>query len=385
MLKKLKQQFRILPMVIFMAVLMLSVRLNNIFDLLKNPYANRLSISQSLAFAEEKNAKETSELTNILENGTSAATDSATGTPAPNTGFTQSEIMILQELAERREALDIRSREIDKKAVQLKVAEQEIDKRLKQLQEHEQKLRKLIQELNDVVVVFLNYVVNKFGPFAIFVLLVRTFATYGINHLRPAFAYVVAAVALLLLYLVVGYPLIVAVGARKNPITFLKKISKVAVFGFSTSSSAAALPLNYKTCTEDLGVDETIASFVLPLGMTINMNGTAIMQVIATVFIAGCAGYSLSLSQLIVIAVLALIASAGTPAAPGAGAIVLFTILSGVGFVNEGALLAYSLILAINRPIEMLVTALNVVGDAVTSICVAKSEGLLDSGKYDRP
>ena len=87
-------------------------------------------------------------------------------------------------------------------------------------------LRKLVQELNDVVVVFLNYVVNKFGPFAIFVLLVRTFATYGINHLRPAFAYVVAAVALLLLYLVVGYPLIVAVGARKNPITFLKKSAR---------------------------------------------------------------------------------------------------------------------------------------------------------------
>lgn len=245
-------------------------------------------------------------------------------------------------------------------------------------------LRKLIQELNDVVVVFLNYVVNKFGPFAVFVLLARTFATYGVDYLRPALAYVAAAVILLLLYLVVGYPLIVAVGARKNPVVFLKKISKVAVFGFSTSSSAAALPLNYKACTEDLGVDETIASFVLPLGMTINMNGTAIMQVVATVFIAGCAGYPMSLTQLVVIALLALIASAGTPAAPGAGAIVLFTILSGVGFVNEGAILAYSLILAINRPIEMLVTALNVVGDAVTSICVAKSEGLLDDAKYDQ-
>lgn len=251
-------------------------------------------------------------------------------------------------------------------------------------QEKTATLRKLVQELNDVVVVFLNYVVNKFGPIAIFVLLARTFATYGVDYLKPAVAYVVTVVILLLLYLIVGYPLIVAAGARKNPITFLKKISKVAVFGFSTSSSAAALPLNYKTCTEDLGVNDTIASFVLPLGMTINMNGTAIMQVIATVFIAGCAGYPVSLPQLIVIALLALIASAGTPAAPGAGAIVLFTILSGVGFVNEGALLAYSLILAINRPIEMLVTALNVVGDAVTSICVAKSEGLLDSEAYDR-
>ena len=175
-------------------------------------------------------------------------------------------------------------------------------------------LRTLVQEVNDVVVVFLNYVVTTFAPFAVLVLLARTFAT----------------------------------------------------------------------CTDGFGVDDTIASFVLPLGMTINMNGTAIMQVIATVFIAGCAGYEISLTQLVVVAVLALIASAGTPAAPGAGAIVLFTILSGVGFINEGALLAYSLILAINRPIEMLVTALNVVGDAVTSICVAKSEGLLDEEKYNR-
>lgn len=244
-------------------------------------------------------------------------------------------------------------------------------------------LKKLIVEVNDVVVVFLNYVVTKFGPFAIFVLLTRTFATYGINYLKPAFAYVIVTAVLLFLFLLIGYPLVIALGAKLNPFIFVRKIVNVAVFGFSTSSSAATLPLNQKTCTESFGVDNTIASFVLPLGMTINMNGTAIMQVIATVFIAGCAGYEVTLPQLIVVALLALIASAGTPAAPGAGAVILFTILSGVGFVNDGALLAYSLILAINRPIEMLVTSLNVVGDAVTSICVAKSEGLLDEQKYN--
>ncbi|MCI8512037.1 MAG: dicarboxylate/amino acid:cation symporter [Lachnospiraceae bacterium] len=244
-------------------------------------------------------------------------------------------------------------------------------------------LKKLIVEVNDVVVVFLNYVVTKFGPFAIFVLLTRTFASYGINYLKPALAYVVVTTILLFVFLLVGYPLVIAIGAKLNPMIFIKKITNVAVFGFSTSSSAATLPLNQKTCTEGFGVDNTIASFVLPLGMTINMNGTAIMQVIATVFIAGCAGYEVTLPQLIVVALLALIASAGTPAAPGAGAVILFTILSGVGFVNDGALLAYALILAINRPIEMLVTSLNVVGDAVTSICVAKSEGLLDETKYN--
>ena len=244
-------------------------------------------------------------------------------------------------------------------------------------------LKKLITEVNDIVVVFLNYVVTKFCPFAIFVLLARTFASYGINHLKPALAYGVVTVILLLLFLFVGYPIFVAATTKQNPVKFAKKIFRVAVFGFSTSSSAAALPLNVKTTTEELGVDEKIASFVLPLGMTINMNGTAIMQVVATLFIAGCAGYDVTLSQLIVIALLALIASAGTPAAPGAGAIILFTILSGLGYINDGALLAYSLILAINRPIEMLVTALNVVGDSATAIYVAKSEGMLNEDIYN--
>ena len=223
-------------------------------------------------------------------------------------------------------------------------------------------LRRLLGEVNDVVVVFLNFIVSNFAPFAVFVLLTRTFAIYGIDYLKPALVYVVVTVVLLLAFLIIAYPL----------------------FGFSTSSSAATLPLNIKVCEEEFGVDESIASFVLPLGMTINMDGTAIMQVIATVFIAGCAGYTVTPGQLVVVALLALLASVGTPAAPGAGAVILFTILSGMGFVNDGALLAYSLILAINRPIEMLVTSLNVVGDAVASICVAKSEGLLNEKTFNK-
>ncbi|MDY3091848.1 MAG: cation:dicarboxylase symporter family transporter, partial [Erysipelotrichaceae bacterium] len=139
-----------------------------------------------------------------------------------------------------------------------------------------------------------------------------------------------------------------------------------------------------KTTTEELGVHEEISSFVLPLGMTINMDGTAIMQVIAAVFIATCGGYELSVSSIFLIAVLALVASIGTPAAPGAGAVVLFTILSGMGYSNDMALMAYTLILAINRPIEMLVTSLNVVGDSAASIIVAKKEGLLDEETYNK-
>lgn len=240
------------------------------------------------------------------------------------------------------------------------------------------------EEVSKIVVVFLSFAVKKFGPVAIFMLLCRTFATYGIDYLRPALAYCVLTVVILLAYLFIGYPLYIALLCKLNPYIFVKKIFKVIVFGFSTSSSAATLPLNLDTTTNELGVDRQIASFVLPLGMTINMDGTAIMQVVATLFIAGCGGYDVSVFQLVIIMVLALIASMGTPAAPGAGAVILFTILSGVGFTGEQALIAYTLILAINRPIEMLVTSLNCVGDSLISIAVAKSEGKLDTDVFNK-
>ena len=248
----------------------------------------------------------------------------------------------------------------------------------------ESTIYRLCDEISKIIVIFLNFTVKKFGPAAIFMLLCRTFATYGIDYLKPAFAYFVLCVILLLVYLFLGYPIIIAVGCKLNPIIFIKKIFKVIVFGFSTSSSAATLPLNLDTNTKELGVDHQIASFVLPLGMTINMDGTAIMQVVATLFIAGCGGYDVSVFQLVIIMVLALIASMGTPAAPGAGAVILFTILSGVGFTGDQALIAYSLILAINRPIEMLVTSLNCVGDSVACIAVAKSEGKFDADTYNK-
>ena len=244
-------------------------------------------------------------------------------------------------------------------------------------------INKLCKELSEVVVMFLNFIVNKFGPVAVFMLLSRTFATYGINYLKPAAAYVLLTVALLLAYMFVGYPLYVFIAAKLNPITYIKKIFKVIVFGFSTSSSAATLPLNTETNVKELGVNQQNASFVLPLGMTINMDGTAIMQVVATLFLAGVGGYEVSVGSLVVIMVLALIASIGTPAAPGAGAVILFTILSGMGFTGDAAMMGYALILAINRPIEMLVTSLNCVGDSVAAVAVAKSEGQLDEETFN--
>lgn len=244
-------------------------------------------------------------------------------------------------------------------------------------------LSDLLEDVNSIITVFLSYIITKFGPFAIFVLITRTFAIYGVDNLKPALVYVVTTVIALLIFLVFGYAIFVGIGAKVNPIKFVKKIGKVALFGFSTSSSAATLPLNTKTVTEELGVSEDVASFILPLGMTVNMNGTGIMQVIAAIFIASSAGYNVTVTNIVIISLLALIASVGTPAAPGAGAIILFTVLTGMGYNNDAAILAYSLILAINRPIEMLVTSLNVVGDAATCVVVAKSEGMLDEEVYN--
>ena len=231
------------------------------------------------------------------------------------------------------------------------------------LQGKAETLKKLLQDINDVVVVFLSYVITKFGPYA---------------------TYVITTVLTLLIFLSFGYALLLFITTRLNPMPFLRKMAKVALFGFSTSSSAATLPLNKKTTAEELGVSDEVASFVLPLGMTINMDGTAIMQVIAAIFIAATSGYQVTFMNIAIIAILALVASIGTPAAPGAGAVILFTILTGLGYTNDMAMLSYSLILAINRPIEMLVTALNVIGDSSAAVYVAKSEGMLDEETYQK-
>jgi len=142
-----KKNLRILPFFIFLAVLTLSIKINNVFDLLKHPQSNKISIIHPSAFAKETQAPKTDELEKVLNSGNTQANTPPNNT-RPDNGFSQSEILILQELAERREALDLRSKEIDRKAVQLKVAEDEIDKKIKQLQDYEQRLKKLMTQYN---------------------------------------------------------------------------------------------------------------------------------------------------------------------------------------------------------------------------------------------
>ena len=244
-------------------------------------------------------------------------------------------------------------------------------------------LKNLLIDLNNIIGVFLEFVITKFSPLAVFILVTRTFAVYGLDRLKPALAYMLTVAITSTLFFITAYPLFVYLGTKLNPIIFMKKVAKVALLGFSAAASSAALSLNEKTTVEELGVSKDIASFVLPLGMTINMNGTAIMQVIAAIFIAASSGYTLTIQNIILIAVLALIASVGTPSAPGSSSIILFTILTAMGFKNEATLIAYSLIIAINRPIDMLITCLNVIGDSATAVVVANSEGSLNKEVYN--
>lgn len=214
-------------------------------------------------------------------------------------------------------------------------------------------------------------------------LLTRTFAIYGIDYLKPALVYVVVTVVLLLAFLIIAYPLVIALGAKLNPFTFIRKIANVAVFGFSTSSSAATLPLNIKVCEEEFGVDESIASFVLPLGMTINMDGTAIMQVIATVFIAGCAGYTVTPASW-----------SWSPCWPcwhlwaprrsrrWCCHPVHHPVRHGLRQRRRSAGLLPDP--GHQPPHRDAGHLLNVVGDAVASICVAKSEGLLNEETFNK-
>lgn len=244
-------------------------------------------------------------------------------------------------------------------------------------------IKKLLIDINNIITVFLNFVIYKIGPIAIFVLITRTFAVYGIEHLKPALAYLVTVTIAASICLVFLYTSFIYTKTGLNPFIFMKKIAKVALLACSAASSAAALSLNKKTTVDELGVSEDIASFILPLGMTINMNGTAIMQVVGSVFIAASAGYQVTLGNMILIAILALIASVGTPSAPGSSTIILFTVISGMGYNNEATLIAYALIIAINRPMDMFTTSLNVIGDAATAVVVAKSEGSLDEKIYN--
>lgn len=254
---------------------------------------------------------------------------------------------------------------------------------INQLGEKAEALKKILMSCDEVIQLYLKILINKVGPIAIFCLISRTFAIYGVEYLAPAAAYMVSAIATLFILVVTVYPIGVFLTTGLDPFTFMKKIAKVGVFGFSTNSSAACIPLNTRTCKEELGCSDEITSFVLPTGMTINMNGTTVMHMFAVTFIATSAGIDVTPANLIVMAFLSICAAAGTPAIPIAGTTMIFTVLSGMGWTTDACLIGYALVVAINRPVEMALLPLNVIGSAAVNVIVSAKEKELDLSVYN--
>jgi Na+/H+-dicarboxylate symporter len=221
--------------------------------------------------------------------------------------------------------------------------------------------------------VLINWIM-ELAPYAVFVLIAAVVGNFGFDLLQSLLIYTLTVVAGLLLHAFGTYALILRFLVRVNPIRFYKKIAAVPLFAFSTSSSSATLPLTIETAEDELGASNEVASFVLPLGATINMDGTALYQAVAVMFIAQIYGIDMTLADQMVIVLTATLASIGAAGVPSAGIITLIIVLNSVGLQAE-VQAGIALILGVDRILDMLRTSVNVTGDLTCASFVAKTEG----------
>lgn len=239
-------------------------------------------------------------------------------------------------------------------------------------------LKKVLEEVDSTFMKVIG-IIMKIAPYAVFCMLAKTMSLTGIDGILNVGMYFFTVVLALFIHMVVTYNgVLVMLLARLNPITFMRQIGRSMMFAFSTSSSAAATPINIQTAEKNLGVDKSIASFTIPLGATINMDGTAIMQGVAAVFIAQAFGIDLTFGQMGVIVGTAVAASVGTAAVPGVGIVMLAMVLNQVGLPVEGI----GLIIGVDRLLDMMRTAINTSGDLAATCVIAKSEGALDKDVF---
>lgn len=224
-------------------------------------------------------------------------------------------------------------------------------------------------------------IVMHFAPYGVFALIARTFAQQGVELFIPVLAYVVTLVGALAVHLFITLMLMLKLLTGMSPVMFMRKIRPAQIFAFSTASSNATIPITLRAVTERVGVNNSVASFTVPFGATINMDGTAIMQGVATVFLANVYGVSLGLTGYVTVILMAVLASIGTAGVPGVGLVMLTMVLGQVGLPIEGI----ALILGVDRLMDMLRTAVNISGDAVVSTIVAKSEGKVDMTVFNNP
>jgi len=238
----------------------------------------------------------------------------------------------------------------------------------------------LFHDLDSVIMKMVE-IVMRLAPYGVFALISRTFATQGLDLIVPLLSYFLTLSAALALHALIVYPTLLKTFTNLNPLIFLRKMRDPATFAFSTASSAATIPISLRTVNAKMGVNNSIASFSIPLGATINMDGTAIMQGVATVFIANVYGFDLALTDYLLVVLTATLASIGTAAVPGVGLIMLTMVLNQVGLPVEGI----ALIIGVDRILDMMRTACNVTGDCTVTCIIAKSEGALDLDTFKDP
>lgn len=243
-------------------------------------------------------------------------------------------------------------------------------------EERAKPLKNFFDSLNDVVLKMVDLIMLT-APFAVFALLANVVVSSSDPEILLALLKYAGVVVLGLFLMIVFYSILVSVFAKKNPLWFLKQLSPAQLLAFSTSSSAATLPVTMERVEEHIGVDKEVSSFVLPVGATVNMDGTSLYQGIAAVFIAQALSFDLPLGAQLTIVLTALLASIGTAAVPGAGMVMLVIVLESVGFPPDKYAIGLALIFAVDRPLDMLRTVVNITGDATVATIVAKSVGKL--------
>ncbi len=233
---------------------------------------------------------------------------------------------------------------------------------------------------NEIMMRMVN-IIMALAPYAVFALIAKAVANLGLDLLASLAGYVLVLVGALMFHLFITLMITLKVFSGLSPVMFLKKIRNVQVFAFSTASSNATIPVTMRTVTQRFGVNNSVASFTVPFGATINMDGTAIMQGVATVFIANVYGVDLGMGGYLTVILMSVLASIGTAGVPGVGLIMLSMVFTQVGLPVEGI----GLVLGVDRLMDMIRTAVNVSGDAAVSSIVAKSEGKLDVSVFNDP
>lgn len=245
---------------------------------------------------------------------------------------------------------------------------------------HGERLSQQFHDWNEILMTLVRLLMNL-APYGVFCLLFSLFAKQGLGVVGDLALYMFTVVLVLVIHALIVYPTLLKVMSGLSPSIFLKKMRSTQLFAFSTASSSATIPVTLNTVEKRLGVKNGIASFTVPLGATINMDGTAIMQGVATVFIAQAFGLELTATDYLLVILTATLASVGTAGVPGVGLVTLAMVLQQVGLPVEGI----ALIIGVDRILDMIRTAVNVTGDSAVSCIVANSEGAIDKDIFNDP